>query len=243
MTKKRTVGERLAEYVGDGTGKAMSIRSFAKAMRLRTPRPKGSTRAMVHRYLAGATPPSDFTEAAAETLGLNPEWLAYEIGHPTKAHAEAAAVSSGTAPQAVDWQRERAGRLMHEILVGLDRAQPDEGDAPFWRSAEFYAPHWVAPLGEVRLRLVLGGSYAEHEAIEHDIAAALKGPLAAFRVDPAQMDRDTLGDYITLMVPVLLAIASEQRKHAVTHDGTKPRRTKGSKQAKRTPRTKRRNNK
>jgi hypothetical protein len=226
--EKRTVGERLAMYVGDGSDKTMSISSFAKAMRLRTPRPNGSSRAMVHRYLAGTEPPSDFIVAAAEMLGLNVEWLAFEIGHPTPAHAEAAAVSSGAAPQAVDWTRERAGRLMHTILQFMHVPQPGGEDIPYWRSPESNIPHWVAPLGEVRLRLVVGGSYNVHDSlglpgaipgssyidryIERDIAAALNGPLEALRIDPAKMDPDTLADYITAMLLPLLAIAAERRK-------------------------------
>ncbi|MBA3340446.1 MAG: hypothetical protein H0W30_01205 [Gemmatimonadaceae bacterium] len=226
----RTIGERLGMYVGDGPDKTMSIRSFAAEMLKRRPRPKGSTRAMIHRYLAGATPPSEFTSAAAQVLELNPEWLAFEIGHPTPAHAEAAAVSSGAAPRGADWKRESAARLLHTIFQFMRVPQSTE-DVQWWRSPESLIPHWVAPLGEVRLRLVLGGTYNVRDLlgmrdprgdlpgssyidphIERDIGAALKGPLDVFRVDPNRMEGDTLGDYITAMVPVLLAIEAEQRR-------------------------------
>jgi len=88
------VGKRLARYIGDGPGKVKSIRAFAAEMRERDPRPKGSTRAMVHRYLSGATPPSDFIEAAADVLGLRREWLAFGQGGPTVAEGIAEAASS-----------------------------------------------------------------------------------------------------------------------------------------------------
>jgi hypothetical protein len=223
---------------------------------------------MIHRYLAGATPPSEFTAAAADVLGLNLEWLAFEIGHPTAAHAEADAISSGAAPQGVDWTRERAGRLLHTILQFMHIPQADE-DLPYLRSPESHIPHWVAPLAEVRLRLVLGGNYSVRDPlglpdprgaipggsyvdphIERDIAAALRGPLEVFRVDPARMDHDTLGDYIIAMVPVLFAIEAEQRRQQpdmdlargqktreVTIARSRTRRPNGSKQAKRTSRS------
>ena len=97
MTDEQTVGERLGEYIGDGEGKAMSIRAFAKAMAQRNPRPSGSTRAMIHRYLGGAAPPSEFISAAAAILGINPAWLAFGVGQPTAAHAVAESTMTATA--------------------------------------------------------------------------------------------------------------------------------------------------
>jgi len=104
MTTKRTVGERLALHIG--TGKPMSVRSFAAAMRARKPRPRGSTRAMVHRYLKGTTTPrSDFIAAAAATLGLNAEWLESGTGHETPGSATVAAIANVSQPAADEWRR------------------------------------------------------------------------------------------------------------------------------------------
>lgn len=85
----QTVADRLSEYIGDEDGKRMSIRAFAEAMKSREPRPKGSTRAMIHRYLEagpeGPVPSLDFIEAAADQLGLAPGWLAFGTDEPTRA--------------------------------------------------------------------------------------------------------------------------------------------------------------
>jgi hypothetical protein len=85
------VGKRLARYLGDGPGKRKSIRAFAEEMKNREPRPPGSSRAMIHRYLAGTAPPADFIYAAADVLGLRRDWLAFGEGAPT---AEEEAVAS-----------------------------------------------------------------------------------------------------------------------------------------------------
>ena len=217
----KPVGERLAEFIGEGPGKRMSIREFATRMARHPSKPRGHTRAMIHRYLTGSEPPLEFTRAAADTLGLNPEWLALGLGSPTAAHAEADAVVSGAES---DWERERAGLLLRTVLVEMGLAEHVSQD---------FIPHWVASLAEVRLRLALGGSYSAHDPlgmrdprtkapggtyvdpiIERDIAAALMGPLIAFNLDPVQIDRDSFGDYITAMVPVLLSLSAERQRQS-----------------------------
>lgn len=185
----------------------------------------------VRNYHYDREPPAQYLARVAAVFGVPLTWLVTGEGQPTTAHDEAAAVSSGTVPLALDWQRERAGRLLHTILQFMCVPQLGGEDVPYWSSPNSHIPYWVAPLGELRLRLVLGGSYAVHDPlgmpdprgdlpgntyldpmIEYDIARALKGPLEAFHVDAAQMEPDTLGDYITMMIPALLAIAAEQRK-------------------------------
>ena len=80
-----TYAQRLGSLIGDEPGRVMSIRAFAEAMRARKPRPPGSTRAMIHRYLKGdgPEPAPEFTRAAADILGVRPAWLAFEDGEVT----------------------------------------------------------------------------------------------------------------------------------------------------------------
>lgn len=53
------------------------VRTLAELLKGRSPRPRGSTPAMIHRYLRGAvTPPLEFIQAAADVLGVDASWLA-----------------------------------------------------------------------------------------------------------------------------------------------------------------------
>ena len=53
------------------------VRTLAELLKGRSPRPRGSTPAMIHRYLRGAvTPPVEFIQAAADVLGVDASWLA-----------------------------------------------------------------------------------------------------------------------------------------------------------------------
>jgi hypothetical protein len=94
---EQTVGDRLKEHIG--RGRRMSIRAFAKQMSEKRPRPPGTTRAMIHRYLAGAEPPAAFIDAAAELLGVNREWLARGRGPRNEADALAASGWTGSMPR------------------------------------------------------------------------------------------------------------------------------------------------
>lgn len=209
-----TVAERLGRYIGDGPEARMSIRSFAKAMKKREPRPRGSTRAMIHRYLEagadGPLPPSDFIEAAADELGLNPEWLAFGKGEPDEGREAVAGVSAEReAPGDVN-RRLRALKLKWDVLKGLGFRPPELPDEPgllAWaKKANLAAlPHWLPLLAEVERRTGRGGE---------DIGQALRGPLIALdpdldmsdEMDPTFRLAPWLDDYITAMAPVLLSL-------------------------------------
>lgn len=194
MPEQTTVGQRLSQFIGDEPDKKMSIRAFAAAMKAREPRPKGSTRAMIHRYLAGAPePPADFITAAADVLNLNPEWLAFGRGPASAGHA-----------RVDEWKRKEAVEE-HARFLGALGAPKD-----------FHPRHWLPSLLEVQRRLdsgplFVGGRLREDDS-EERIAKALRAPLDAFGVDARRMTGDMLNDYITSMVPVLLALAAERTR-------------------------------
>ena len=100
MGESPTFAERLGSFIGDEPDHRMSIRSFSDAMLKRTPRPRGSTRAMIHRYLKkdGPEPPPEFIRAAADILVTNPEWLAFGKGHRTPEEEAAGAVADARPP-------------------------------------------------------------------------------------------------------------------------------------------------
>ena len=81
-----TLADRLRSLIGDDHGRhQMSIRAFWDTMKTRRPRPRGSSRAMIHRYLRGEgpPPPEDFVRAASAVLGVRPSWLAFGDGEAT----------------------------------------------------------------------------------------------------------------------------------------------------------------
>ena len=72
------IGGRLRQVIPDG-----GIRGFHREMEKRGVR--GSSYAMIHRYLAGDdTPPLELLEAAADHLGVSAAWLICGEGSPTK---------------------------------------------------------------------------------------------------------------------------------------------------------------
>ena len=217
MTGDSTVGKRLSRYIGDGPEARMSVRAFAQAMYARKPKPRGSARAMIHRYLAGAKPPTDFIAAAADVLQIRPEWLAFGTEDPTGGHAEVSRISSEAIEQAEgspEWKR--ALQLKLGVLEGLGIPAPDLSPVPAddtvrvmdaWATATnvSHIPHWVPPLAELRRRLGIEPK---------EIGRALRGPLDALGIDPTEgVDSSYrtlpwLDDYITAMTPVLLPLAS-----------------------------------
>lgn len=171
----------------------MSIRAFAKAMQDREPRPRGSTRAMVHRYLSGATPPSDFIAAAADVLALNPEWLAFDKGHPTAGHDEVA----GIAAEVIEESKRAEAGDMHAAVLRAMRAPVD-----------YHPRYWTASVAEI-LRRADAGPFTPQLEAKH-IGRALRAPLQAFGIEADRMGEDAFNDYVTAMVPVLLTIAAER---------------------------------
>ena len=72
------IGDRLRQVIPDG-----GIRAFHREMEEREVR--GSSYAMIHRYLAGDDiPPLELLEAAADHLGVPAAWLICGEGSPTE---------------------------------------------------------------------------------------------------------------------------------------------------------------
>lgn len=226
-----TVGKRLKWAIDNQApqDKSKGVGLLIKKLEARGER--GATYATIRSYISGDSRiPLEFVVVASEELGVNREWLAFGVGHPTESHAAVTAASTG----ATDWQREAARRLLNSVLRIMQFGQ-GEGTERTRNLAmpDSRMPHWVAPLSEVRLRLVMGGTYFVHDPIgmrdprgelpgmsyidpfiERDIGNALASPLKTFEIDASLMEYEALGDYIIAMVPVLLALGVErQRQH------------------------------
>jgi hypothetical protein len=184
---EETAGERLRRFLGEGPDARMSVRAFAARMQEREPRPKGSTRAMIHRYLSGAQPPADFLEAAADQLGLNPEWLAFGRGEPTTTDATVAEEGRRTVGDAV-WEHfvEGAGftppdTLRHvAFLLWRRRASAFEKD---------------------------GGLPVGHFDPARQVGVALFAPLRALGLNPALFHPQQVEAYALAAMPAVAAAA------------------------------------
>lgn len=129
MTKD-SVAERLKRYIGDEPGKRMSIRRFSELMQARQPKPRGSTRTMIHLYLRddSSTPRIEFLEAAAAILDVSPEWLRSGKGQPTPL-LTAAATATRTAEIFVQ-TKPLSGRGPDDTLEHLKVIGPPLADFP-----------------------------------------------------------------------------------------------------------------
>jgi hypothetical protein len=187
------VGKRLSEFIGDGPGKRMSIRAFAEAMRNLEPRPRGSTRAMIHRYLAGKQPPSDFITAAADVLQLNPEWLAFDKGAPTR---EDAAVAAAGRP---------IGDVVWEYFVEGCRTRPNGSYDPTFNPPETLRP--VALLLWRRSHRAYPHGPADDFQPAYGVGMALFAPLRALALNPALFHDAQLEALALAMMPGVAAAA------------------------------------
>jgi hypothetical protein len=121
------LAERLRSAIDHWEGGG--IRPFQKALASMTPRPRGSSLAMIHRYLDRdpekvVEPPRAFLEAAAELLGVRAEWLWSGTGERTSA-AETVRKASELEAAAADVQP-------HAVLDALGKAFPDFSELPSW---------------------------------------------------------------------------------------------------------------
>lgn len=227
MPDQSAIAGRLREYIGDDDGHTMSIRAFAKAMENHEPRPAGSTRAMVHRYLKedGPEPPLAFLRVAATVLEIRPAWLITHSGERTQ--------------ERQDQGRERELGIKRAVLDGLGCPPPVEDD---------HIPFWVHPLLEVWLRgtvpipldtldrsaiddekkefgvpKLAWVSGSHHEGQFKTLGEVLKAPLAAFGFDAEDMEEEARDTYIFDMARALLGLAtarSRQRRKSAWKDMT-----------------------
>jgi hypothetical protein len=182
---------------------------------------------------ASKEPSLDFLREAAWACRVNPAWLAFGEGYPTEAIASAATAAhlAGGAPRiatntpASDVEarrREHAHRMVSRVLeaVGIPRDGRNQLD---WRSPRAHLPFWAGAAGELRQRvwqthlLGLGPDAAQDDAGDADtwIGEAIRGPLLAFGLHPAQMDARWLGEFISALLPVLMSLDSEMRRQLI----------------------------
>lgn len=229
----RTTGydRRLREALEEGP-RPMSIRQLGQEMEERHPEMRGATYGGVRQYAAGniQNPRVELLRAIAHVLEIRPDWLAFDDGPMTEEEDGVAETTLRAIEEAdgdAGWKR--ALEMKFGVLEGLGFEVPDltpitvPGGDPW---AKFRAqlrsmgrghiPHWVPPLFELARRLGLGVTDAKK------LGAALHGPLVALGIEPRSMRQDDFNDYITGMIPVLLALAPErerQNEEEETSDG------------------------
>ena len=193
----------------------MSVRDLAREMGEKHPHLRGTSYGGIRQYAEGKirNPRVELLRAIAETLGVRPDFLAFNQGEMTDDEERAAVQVEGVAmaalagaakehgPRSIEelglqyWQE--ALELRDSVLAGWARAGGMIAMTPR------YMPYWVAPLAAVCQRLRLDPT---------DVGEVLLAPLRALGIDPAEMNRgrgEALSNYIVSMVPVLMALAPE----------------------------------
>ena len=214
MPDESTIAGRLRGYIGGTEKHTMSIRRFAEVMWEYEPRPRGSTRAMIHRYLKvdGHEPPLSFLRVAAKVLGIRLEWLINGGGERTQ--------------ERQDLGRERELGIKRAVLDGLGCPPPAEED---------HIPFWVHPLLEVYVRgiLPMGPDKLDPSTIEDEkekygaprmvwisgshhaeqfetLGKVLRAPLEALEIDAEDMEKEARDAYIFDMAQTLLGLAAAE---------------------------------
>lgn len=214
--------ERLRVETGSPT-----LKDFRKELTRhapgRTPGYKISYAGMRNYHSDGREPPVSYLQRILEVFPrVRPEWLVSGTGEMTQEHADREAISEKTPKKTL--------RLRDAVLQSVGRASVPEVDAlrPI--------PPWLGQLADVRSRLWIydltqspgkvladfrSGDVSAETVIEATIGAALRGPLEALGVHPDEMSDERFSDYITGMIPTLLALVAErsrQRRESVGRD-------------------------
>lgn len=188
------IAKRLAQAIPEE-----GIRAFAREMEDREVR--GSSYAMIHRYLAGKKVPSlEFVEEAASVLGVRPAWLAYDDGEPTEPEERISDVLLGDGDE---WYRDNILSTAPSILLLGGSAA-------------------LGPLDHL-LRKLLAADPSEGEPSEDDVAAVagavqelLVRPLYLFRGRPLAVEEE-LADYIFAALSALaLAVPGRGQGRPIT---------------------------
>jgi len=187
-----TVSGRLRSLLGDDERHRMSIRSFAAEMRSLEPRPPGSARTMIHRYLRedGPEPSLAFLTPAARILGVEVAWLAFGDGPRTNEEAirrervDRSAFASISHEEGYNRYREGL-KVRSAVLASL------QGPGIHMHPTR-YMPSWVPAVVEASGRLGV-----EPRAIGEALAALL----ARLNARPGNLD-----DFILAAMPVLLSL-------------------------------------
>lgn len=193
MPDESTIAGRLGSLIGNDDRHTMTIRTFAQKMKDHKPRPPGSTRAMVHRYLKedGPEPPPKFLAVAAEKLNVNALWLAFDIGPRTPGDGFEEGVSR--AAMGPDWTDDLGGALLAAV-----------GTEVPWVTRAVVAHHWR--------KLYRRASYnpaTRREPMEmlRRLMEAVTAPLKSLESEPRIED---LATYIMAVVPAI-ALVEERR--------------------------------
>ncbi len=218
--------ERLKEAMDHSGWSINRLRKHLKAQGVR-----GSSYGSVRNYLGRtqtpSEPPLEFLLAAAEAMGVNPEYLAHGKEHLTAAHEASAAVAEAAQPDVEDWKTTLAENLRDAVLRELRAERPEihpEVKAAMEEAgvsdASGHIPYWVAPLGEVWHQLIAAPDnpfrqqgvdlLSATDPPEVRIAQALAAPLKALGVEAKGLkETDAFGHYILAMIPGLLILGRE----------------------------------
>lgn len=194
----QSITDRLRTLIGDEAEHVMSIRSFADAMRNRKPRPAGSTRAMIHRYLKGtATPPLDFLTAAAAVLKVRVEWLTFGHGHPSRAHEVGALGTARGQPTVVD----EVDEALRTGFAAIAREEQGPGITAAWHAwSRFY--DWEAK------RDGRGGNPV---TVAQRVGEALEAPLRVLGIRHRDLSPWQLDAYAVLVSQAIQAATVDAR--------------------------------
>ncbi len=230
MDDLTTVGGRLGSLIGDG--RRISIRAFAKAMQERDPRPPGSTRAMIHRYLKenGPEPPGGFMAAAAVILNVNKIWLAFGEGHPTEADAVLARTAEDTAGKAKrDWRallqpvQQAFGEGGERLDSGPLRMVILETWHHLWRDGLTWPPvdsepgeDEGGPAWHTQYRAIgrafLGGEPTLPTTATY-LGVTLSAPFRSLPIHPQDLSDDDFNEYVFAVCTALRRLADAHRRH------------------------------
>lgn len=143
-------------------------------------------------------------------------FLTGESDVPTEMHAatEDASVHSNEelTPETsrASQRRVAAQRLWYEIREAMGASDGGGIETQIWGKPTTFLPFFVPPLADLRRRVwtqhLLDASprmVEDRFQAEEWIGGALGGPLKALGVDPAELDRELMGEYIITMLPAL----------------------------------------
>jgi transcriptional regulator with XRE-family HTH domain len=184
--------ERLGRALREGPS-PMSVRQLGEALGARHPGRRGFTYGGIRQYLANKVknPRLDVLRAAADELGVRPEWLAFDDGEMT-VEREAAQYLS---PALKDWFAE--GESGKDVLPGTVARFGDLPDAALhaaWKTlTERHARDQLAGVVEVE---GFGPMLRAHALYRQTIDAVF-APLNALDMKPDAGVTPAVQDYVT----------------------------------------------
>lgn len=190
------IGSRIREAV---VLRGMSLRALGRTLSKRSVR--GSSYAMIHRYMSGKTAPAlPFLQAVAELMDVRLEWLAAGSGGMTAAD-------------------ERAEREREAALKGLDRQYGEEGIRETFpaydklnfitRSALLQA--WTLHFGmsylEHRLGPIMASDHAMQREVGRRIGRTVRAGLIELAIDVQHVRVAQMNNYVLGLANALFALS------------------------------------